>query len=162
MGKHATYGLTYNDSAEALEQARIKHQIPQVSDNYKRMIELYTNDRQGYVEMCRRNLDEKVDWHNNAEYNHGKSANRRYLDEIFESENGWGGRFKGQMKKLVGCWGEMKDNLESAVVNTKSRPARVVLGLVLAVFAIGTGIYSYLVYSEKKSASKSKALDKAA
>ena len=162
MGKPETYGLTYNDSPEVLEQARIKHQIPQVSDNYKRMIDLYTNDRQGYVEMCRRNLDEKVDWHNNAEYNHGKSANGRYLDEIFESDKGWGARFKGQMKRLVGSWGELKDNLESAVSNTKSRPARVALALALAVFTIGTGIYSYLVYSEKKEAAKAKKLDKAA
>ncbi len=161
MGKPETYGLTYNDSVEVLEEARIKHQIPQVSDNYKRMIELYTNDREGYVEMCRKNLEEKVDWHNNAEYNHGKSANRRYLDVIFESEKGWGARFKGKMRQMVGSWGELKDNLETAVENTKSRPARVALGIALAILALGSGIYAYLVYDEKKSAAKSVSSDKA-
>ena len=151
MGKPEKYGLSYADSPEKLEKARIEHQIPQVSDNYKRMIELYTNDYEGYVEMCRKNLEEKVDWHNNSAYNNGKSANRRYLDAIFESDKGWKGRFKGKMHKLVGSWGEMKDNLESAVKNTKSRPARVVLGFALAMFAIGSGIYMYILNDEYKA-----------
>ena len=161
MGKPEKYGLTYLDSPEELEKARIEHQIPQVSDNYKRMIELYTNDHDDYVEMCRRNLEEKVDWHNNSAYNGGKSANRRYLDEIFESDKGWGARFKGKMRRLAGSWGEMKDNLESAVRSTKSRPARVVLGFALALLAIGSGIYGYIIYDNIK-ASKANTLDKAA
>jgi len=161
MGKPEKYGLSYADSAETLEKARIDHQIPQVSDNYKRMIELYTYDHKGYVEMCRKNLEEKVDWHNNSAYNNGKSANRRYIDEIFESSKGWGARFKGTMNKLVGSWGEAKDELESAVKNTKSRPARVVLGLALALFAIGSGIYGYIIYDNIRT-QKSNKLDKAA
>lgn len=149
MGKPEKYGLTYNDSAEALENARIKHQIPQVSDNYKRMIELYTNDQKGYMEMCRKNLEEKVDWHNNSGYNRGMSANRRYLDTIFESDEGWGARFKGKMKKLTGHWGKIKDKLESVAKNTNSRPARFILGFVLTMLAIGSGIYMYILYKEK-------------
>ena len=158
MGKPEKFGLTYFDAPEVLEQARIDRQIPQVSDNYKRMIELYTNDYDGYVEMCRKNLEEKVDWHNNSEYNLGKSANRRYLDEIFETNMGWGSRFKGRMKKLVGRWGVLKDNLESAAKNTKFRPAKFILGFVVAMLAIGSGIYTYVLLKEK-SANK---LDKAA
>jgi glycosyltransferase involved in cell wall biosynthesis len=161
MGKPEVYGLTYSDSPEALEKARIQHQIPQVSDNYKRMIELYTNDHDGYVKMCKRNLEEKVDWHNNSGYNNGKSANRRYLDEIFESNKGWKSRFKGRMNRLAGSWGDVKDDLEAAVKNTKSRPARVVLGFALAMFAIGSGIYSYIIYDNLK-AKKQAALDKTA
>ena len=161
MGKPEKYGLSYADSPEKLEKARIEHQIPQISDNYKRMIELYTNDHAGYVEMCRKNLEEKVDWHNNAEYNNGISANRRYLDAIFESEKGWEGRFKGKMHKLVGSWGEIKDNLESAVKNTKSRPARVVLGFALAMLAIGSGIYLYILNDEPTAKTADK-IDKVA
>ena len=151
MGKPEKYGLSYADSPEKLEKARIEHQIPQVSDNYKRMIELYTNNHKGYVEMCRKNIEEKVDWHNNAEYNHGMSANRRYLDTIFESDKGWGSRFKGRMQTLVGSWGEVKDGIELAVKNTKSRPARIVLGFALTMFAIGSGIYSYIIYDNMKA-----------
>lgn len=157
MGKPEKYGLSYNDSPEKLEKARIDHQIPQVSDNYKRMIELYTNDKQGYIEMCRKNLEEKVDWHNNAEYNRGMSANRRYIDAIFESERGWGARFKGKMKNLVGSWGELQDNLESAAKTTKSRPAKIALGIAIGALAIGSAIYLYILNHNKKSNSMNKA-----
>lgn len=158
MGKPEKYGLTYNDSPEKLEKARIDHQIPQVSDNYKRMIELYTNDHDGYIEMCRKNIEEKVDWHNNAEYNRGMSANKRYLDVIFESDKGWGARFKGKMNALVGSWGEMKDNLESAVKNTKSRPAKIALYLAIGMLAAGSAVYMYVLNSRKAE----QKLDKAA
>lgn len=157
MGKPDKYGLTYNDSPEKLEKARINHQIPQVSDNYKRMVELYTNDKQGYIEMCRKNLEEKVDWHNNAEYNHGMSANRRYIDAIFESEKGWGARFKGKMKSLVGSWGEFQDNLEAAAKTTKSRPAKIALGLAVGALAVGSAVYLYILNRSKKSNSLNKA-----
>ncbi len=161
MGRPEKYGLTYSDSAEALENARILHQIPQVSDNYKRMIELYTNNHASYVEMCRKNIEEKVDWHNNDAYNGGKSANRRYLDEIFEADKGWGARFKGKMTKIAGSWGNIKDELESAVKNTKSRPARVVLGFALGMLAIGSAIYMYIIHDNMKT-QKAETINKAA
>ena len=158
MGKPEKYDLTYSDPPEKLEKARIANQIPQVSDNYKRMIELYTNDYDGYVEMCRKNLEEKVDWHNNGEYNHGKSANKRYLEEIFEAHKGWGARFKGKMNELVGNWGELKDNIELATKNTKTFHAKFILGFVLGMLTIGSSMYMYILHKEK---SKQK-LDKAA
>ncbi|MDY6365009.1 MAG: glycosyltransferase [Cyanobacteriota bacterium] len=149
MGKPETYGLTYNDSPEAIEKARIEHQIPQVSDNYKRMIELYTNDHDGYVEMCKKNIDEKVDWHNNSAYNHGKSANRRYLDDIFETEKGWRARSKKAMRRLVGEFGSLKENIEIAARTTKSRPVKIILGVALGVIAAGTGAYMYIRQRKK-------------
>lgn len=141
MGAPEKYGLTYESSAEELERARINHQIPQVSDNYKRMIELYTNDRQGYIEMCRRNIEEKVDWHDNNAYNRGMSANRRYVDEIFISEQGWGARFKGQMKRLVGEFGLLPEKLETMTGQTKLASARIALYAAIGVFAVGSAIY---------------------
>lgn len=141
MGAPERYGLTYESSAEELERARIKHQIPQVSDNYKRMIEMYTYDRQGYIEMCKRNIEEKVDWHENKAYNHGMSANRRYLDVIFGSEQGWGARFKGKMKRLVGEFGLLPEKLENMVSITRSTPTRVILYTAIGVVAAGSAIY---------------------
>ncbi len=164
MGKPDVYGLTYNDSPEALEKARIEHQIPQVSDNYKRMIELYTNDYDGYVEMCKRNIEEKVDWHDNAKYNHGMSANRRYLDVIFESDKGFEGRNKTPMQRLVGSFGEFKENIEQMAQQTKSRPARIILGIAVATLAIGSGVYMYMLHRNKAAANQQtqQKLDKAA
>lgn len=152
MGKPDVYGLTYNDSPEALEKARIQHQIPQVSDNYKRMIELYTNDYDGYVEMCKRNIEEKVDWHENAKYNNGMSANRRYLDVIFESDKGFEGRNKTPMQRLVGSFGEFKENIEQMAQQAKTRPARIILGIAVATLAIGSGVYMYMLHRNKAAA----------
>ena len=149
MGKPEKYGLTYDNAPEVLEQARINNQIPQVSDNYKRMIDLYTNDKQGYIEMCRKNLEEKVDWHNNADYNHGMSANKRYLNVIFESDKGWSARDKGKMNKLTGNWGGLQSYLEKAVNNAKSRPARVALYFALGLLAAGSGLYLYILRRDK-------------
>lgn len=150
MGAPDKYGLTYNDSQEVLEKARIKRQIPQMSDNIKKMIELYTNDRQGYIEMCKRNIEEKVDWHNNSEYNHGMSANRRYLDVIFDSEKGWDSRFKGKMKRLTGEFGTFKDSLEEMANRTKSRPAKVILLTALGLLTVGSAVYLYLLNKKEQ------------
>ncbi len=157
MGAPEKFGLTYANSAEELEKARIDRQIPQMSDNIKKMIELYTNDRKGYIEMCKRNIEEKVDWHNNSEYNHGTSANRRYLDTIFESEKGWDARFKQKMNRLVGEFGEFKDNLEEMVHKTKSRPAKIILLSVIAMLAIGSEIYLYLLHQKNKQKEQTQA-----
>jgi hypothetical protein len=164
MGAPGKYGLTYESSAEELEKARVNHQIPQVSDNYKRMIELYTNDRKGYIEMCKRNIEEKVDWHENTEYNRGLSANRRYLDVIFDSEKGWEARFKGKMTRLVGEFGTFKENLETMANKTKSRPAKVILLTVVSMLTVGSLIYLYLLNENKSEKAKEQQpqLDKAA
>ncbi len=150
MGKPEVYGLTYNDSLEKLEKARIKHQIPQMSDNIKKIIELYTNDNDAFVEMCKKNIEEKVDWHNNTKYNRGMSANERYLNAIFESDKGWSARFKGQMSVLEGKWGSLENNLKNAVKQTKSRPARIVLGFTLTLLALGSMLYMYILNKEHK------------
>ncbi len=154
LGSPEKYGLTYQNTPQEIELARINRQIPQVSDNYKRMIELYTNDHKGYVEMCRKNIEEKVDWHNNAQYNHGVSANRRYLDVIFESEKGWGPRVKDTMKRLVGEFGLLPENLEQMATQAKSRPARVALYAAIGVLAAGSAIYMYILKSKKDDHSK--------
>ena len=41
-------------------------------------------------------------------YNRGKSANRRYLDDILEVDKGWEARYKGRMKRITGQFGEYK------------------------------------------------------
>ena len=121
-----------------------------MSDNIKKIIELYTNDNDAFVEMCKKNIEEKVDWHNNTKYNRGMSANERYLNAIFESDKGWSARFKGQMSVLEGKWGSLENNLKNAVKQTKSRPARIVLGFTLTLLALGSMLYMYILNKEHK------------
>ena len=108
------------------------------------MIEEHTNNRDAYVAKCRKNIEELIDWHNNNEYNLGKSANRRYLDDIWETDKGWDARNKNPLKRIVGKFGEFKDDLETMMHNTKSKPVKVILSIVLGGTAVASGIYLYL------------------
>ncbi len=79
----------------------------QVSDIFKEMIEEHTERYDDYVSKCKTNIEEKNRLQmKNAKYNRGKSANRRYLDDILEVDKGWEARYKGRMKRITGQFGE--------------------------------------------------------
>ena len=142
------YGLSWKNSPQEIDAARVKKQATQVADIYKQMIEEHTNNRESYVAKCKKNIEELIDWHNNDEYNLGKSANRRYLDDIWEIEKGWEARSKTPLKRIVGKFGEFKDDLETMIHKTKSKPVKVILSIILGSTAIASGIYLHL-YNQK-------------
>jgi len=144
------YGLTWDNTPEEIDTARVNKQSEQVADIYKQMIEEYSNDKDAYIAKCKKNIDELIDWHNNSEYNFGKSANRRYLDDIWEVEKGWEARNKTPLKRIVGQFGEFKDDIESLMHNTKSKPVKVILSVVLGGLAVASGIYLYMHRNSKK------------
>ena len=82
------YGLTYDNSSAEIDSARVQRQAKQVKTNiFEAMVDEYSTDRPTYIAKSKKSIEELVDWHNNAEYNHGKSANRRYLEDILEEKN---------------------------------------------------------------------------
>lgn len=162
MGKPEAYGLTYNNTPQEIEMARINRQIPQMSDNIKRAVDLYINHQDDYVEMCKKNLEEKVDWHNNTQYNKGMSANQRYKDVIFEANKGWDGRNKKPMKSINGEFGKWKEPLESLRHQMKSKPAKIILGAIITVATVGSATYLYFINKKHKQAKTQKQLDNVA
>lgn len=142
------YGLSWNNTKEEIDAARVQRQSCQVSDIYKAMIEEYTNNYDSYVAKCKKNIEELVDWHNNAEYNHGKSANRRYLDDIFEVNKGWEARNKATLNRVVGPFGEFKEELETMMTQTKSKPLKMILAIAVGAVAVAGGLYLFV--SKKK------------
>lgn len=146
------YGLTWKNTPEEIDRARINRQSDYVSDIYKQMIEEYTNNKDAYVAKCKKNIEELIDWHNNAEYNLGKSANRRYLDDIWETDKGWEARNKNPLRRIVGKFGEFKDDIESMMHNTKSKPVKVILSVVAGGLAIASGVYMYMHKTNKPAA----------
>ena len=155
------FGLTWNNSAREIDQARVNNQATQVADIFKAMIYEYTNNRDAYVAKSKKNIEELVDWHNNAEYNHGKSANKCYLEDIFEVDKGWDARNKSPMRRVTGRFGEFKEQIEDLMHSTKSKPAKVILAVVLGGLAVVTGGYLLLNRSQNQ-AKEEKVLDKAA
>lgn len=153
------YGLTWKSSDKEIDAARVNRQSDQVADIYKAMIDEYTNERSSFVAKCKKNIEELIDWHNNSEYNRGKSANRRYLDDIFEVEKGWDARNKNPLQRIVGKFGEFKEDVETLMGKTKSKSLKVVLAVVVGALAVGSGIYLYLKKPKQKSLDEAKTAD---
>ena len=116
------------------------------------MIDEYTNHKDLYIAKSKKNIEELVDWHNNGEYNLGKSANRVYLDTILETDKGWEARNKKPMNRVIGAIGEYKEDLEKVLKQSKSRPVKMVLAIAVGVLAIAGGIYMYMHQSSQKVA----------
>ncbi len=133
------FGLTWNNSAEEIDQARCRRAATEVSDIYKAMIEEYSSDKATYISKCKKNIEELIDWHNNAEYNFGKSANRRYLDFIYEVDKGWEARNKSTLQRVLGKFGEFREDAEVILGKTaKNKPLKVAF-TILGILAVATG-----------------------
>lgn len=55
-----------------------------------------------YVEMVRDAITQKIDWHENSAYNLGKTANERYMTEVFEIQKGMQARNTKSLSRLAG------------------------------------------------------------
>lgn len=155
------YGLTFANSAEEIDNARVKSQAPQVAEIFNSMIDEYSDSYDSYVAKSKKNIEELVDWHNNSEYNFGQSANRHYLDRIFETDKGWEARNTSTMNRVVGKFGEFREELISRMAKTHSKTAKAVLAIAIGALTIAGGVYLY-VNKYKNKSNSSKSLDKAA
>lgn len=156
------FGLSWDNSAWEIDRARVNHQAPQVADIFKAMIYEYTNDRASYVAKSKKNIEELVDWHNNSEYNYGKSANKCYLEDILEVDQGWGARNKSRMRRVTGQFGQYQEQIEEMMKQSKSKPVKVILGIVAGGLAIAGGVYMLVHKSEKNNSTKEKQINAAA
>ncbi len=155
------YGLTWKNSEAEIDAARIARQNPQVGDIYASMIDQYTNHYDDYVAMSKKNIEEKVDWHENAEYNRGKSANRRYLEDILETDKPLESRNKNPMKRIMGKFGELKESAEEMIgVTAKSRSMKAIF-MIVGGLAVASGTY-FIWKNSKKLKAANKKLDNVA
>jgi glycosyltransferase involved in cell wall biosynthesis len=150
------FGLTWNNSPEEIDKARVERSSDEMVDTIKAKIQDYVYNKDEYIAKCKKNIEEKTDWHENAEYNKGKSANKRYLDDIFEVGKPFETRNQSPLKRAFGDFGKVEETAEEILGKTaKSRPMKVVFAIIGGI-AIATGIV--LLFKNKKS----KGLDKVA
>lgn len=148
------YNLSWADSAETIDEARVARQSKQTSDMIKEMFYEYKDNHEAYVAKCKKNLEEKVDWHNNNEYNHGKSANKVYMEDIFEVNKPFTERYQGPMRRVMGALGEYTECAEEIIGATaKSRPMKLIFAVIGGV-AVLSGAYLLYRNSHKSSTQK--------
>ena len=95
-------GLDWNTPKDIVEAKRVERASDEVSDCFKEMVEEYAHNRTQYIEKCKKNIEEEFDWHNNKEFNCGKSANKMYKENIWQIDKGWDARSQKPLKRLVG------------------------------------------------------------
>ncbi len=158
------FGLTWENSAEEIDRARVERSSDEMVDIFKAKVALYKKDKPGYIAMCKKGIEEKIDWHENAEFNMGKSANRRYLDDIFGITEPVESRNHNPLKRIMGAFGDFKDDVETIIEKSgKSKPAKAAI-IVLGGLAFVTGLYFIMKpkIHNKADNNPDKKLDKAA
>ncbi len=171
-------GLDWSAPAETLDDARIERSSNEVSDCLKQMSDEYFNDKPSYIARCKKNIEENCDWHNNSEYNGGKSANELYKNKIWKVEEGWQARNKKPLKRLVKTkFNEIKQNVTQTAQDIIEETANIIerhtsdgaqkarnkmtSSIILAglgIAAFGTAAYMYLTRENRSN----KKFDKAA
>lgn len=156
------YGLSWSNSAKEIDDARIDAQAHQVAQMYKEMLHDYVYDHDSYVAKCKKNIEELVDWHNNGEYNGGVSANKAYMNGIFEADKGAEARSMTPMRRLAGAFGKFQEDSTTVIVSLrKTKPIKYVLAFMGGVAAVAGSVILYKNF-HKNSNPKTKQMDKVA
>lgn len=108
-------GLSWDTPADIIDDARVARSSDEVSECIKSMVEEYANDKPSYIARCKKNIEEKFDWHNNGEFNGGKSANKMYREDVWKIDEGFDARNKKPLKRLIGNIQNAKDNASEAI-----------------------------------------------
>ncbi len=101
-----------------------------------------------YAEMVRDCLQQKIDWHENNAYNGGKSANERYMTEVFEVDKGMNSRNIDKLRRLVGDKFGMA--VEDSAKKIRNKWTKIIIGTGIGVAALGTAAYAYMKRNDKK------------
>ena len=104
-----------------------------------------------YAEMVRDSIAQKIDWHENAAYNAGKSANERYMTEVFEVDKGIGQRSQQRLSRLVGDRFGIADALQENAQKMRNKWTSFVIFSGLAIAALGAVTYAHI---KRKNANK--------
>ena len=102
-----------------------------------------------YAQMVREAITQKIDWHENAEYNNGKSANERYMTEVFETNKNVSSRNHSPLSRLVGDRFGIADVLKENAQRTRNKWVSFIILSGVTIAAIGTGIYYRIRHNNK-------------
>ena len=161
--------LTWDTPADIIDDARIERSSNDISDCFKAMTDEYFDNKPSYIARCKKNIEEKLDWHNNDEFNGGKSANKMYRNDIWHIDEGWEARDKSPMKRLIGSVTETApetiqetaeeikttvksktNNVKNQIKHSSNKWVKIAVGTGIAIAAAGTAAYVYIKKYGKK------------
>ena len=102
-----------------------------------------------YTTMARDAISQKMDWHENSAYNGGKSANKRYMTEVFEVDKGFAARSTERMKRLVSGEFGIADRLSEGARQLRNKWTKMIIFTGLGIAALGTAACMYLKKNKK-------------
>ena len=115
-------GLDWNTDPRIINEKRIERSSNEVSDCLKAMADEYMNNKAAYIAKCKKNIEEELDWHNNSEFNGGKSANKMYRNDVWEIDKGWENRNKNPLKRLIGRkYDDAKEQISKVINELKAK-----------------------------------------
>lgn len=142
---------------DIVDDARRAKSSDEVAECFKRAVNL---DEKNYRKMAQNAFLQKVDWHENAAYNGGFSANTRYMRECFQLDEKSLTPLVGQerntkpLKRLVGAFNKVVDAVNKKLPETTdslkaTKWGKIITCTGVALIAAGTGAMVYL--NKKKS-----------
>ena len=148
-------GKVGEELGNAIDGARVKANAEEVKECVVAAVtDFNTPAKEGkiskYAEMVRDCLQQKIDWHENSAYNGGKTANERYMYEIFEVDKGFAARKKGKMNRLVGKDFGIADGIVDAAKKLRNKWTKTVIGVGVSIAAVGTGAYIFVKKNHTK------------
>ena len=100
LTKHAFFvnpeviGADAKLTGQTLDEARRIALGKENADCIEQAINLLQNNPEDYKTMAKNAITTPIDWHNNLSFNGGKSAMHRYFEDVWQVEQGAGGKFK--------------------------------------------------------------------
>ena len=122
--------------------AEVKECILQAVTDYQKTAQEGTLS--DYGQMVRDSIRQKIDWHENAAYNGGKSANKRYMTEVFEVNKGMNNRNKSRLNRLVGEGYAIADALKDSVQKIRNKWTKTIIWTGVGIAAFGGAAYAYI------------------
>ena len=150
-------GKTGEEYANTVNAQRVFSNAAEMKECMKRAVADYAKPAEEgklstYAAMVRDALLQKIDWHENAAYNNGRTANQRYMTEVFEIPRGMEARNTNPMKRLVGERFGIADTLVENAQKIRNKWTKAVVFTGIGIAALGTAAYIHLKNKAKIAA----------
>ncbi len=159
-------GLPENVSAEKLDKTRIKSSAQEIAQEIKKALSL---DEISYKKMSENAFLQKIDWHENAAFNGGRSANTRYLEEVFDVTEDLMPKNKRNINPLNKLIETVSSNVQNAIKTSGenieksakefAKKNKKIMALIFATSAAISGIVILNATKKAKSLSKNKIIE---